>query len=342
MASKHKTKASPLMRVLKAFYWIIFAVALIIVLVYAAFRIFVTDPDVDNDHIINTPPVSTADPDGTEDPVNTDSQPPESPSPLVLHRVEGVYTCLLAGTDDGNGCADTLMLGVFNTNNKTASLLSIPRDTLVMVNGAAKKINATYAAGGMELVCQAVEELLAVPVDFYVAVDLQAFAKIVDEVGGVWFTVPQDMKYDDPYQDLHIDIKAGYQLLDGKTALQLMRFRSGYQDQDIGRSRTQRAFLTTLVKQSITLSNASKVTSLIEILNRYVDSDMPLKDMIFFATQAVGMDLNEALVSTSLPGDWIYPYIELREEEVADLVNSLGLYQEEVPVSALGIYHKEQ
>lgn len=344
MAHKSKAKTSPLTRVLKVFYWIVFAIALIIVLVYAAFKIFVTDPNVGDEHIINPPPVITDDPDSTHtpEPDNTESQPPESPTPLVLHRVEGVYTCLLAGTDDGNGCADTLMLGVFNTNNKTASLLSIPRDTLVLVNGANKKINATYAAGGMELVCTAVEELLAVPVDFYVSVDLQAFVRIVDEVGGVWFTVPQDMKYTDPAQDLDIDLKAGYQLLNGEDALDLMRFRSGYVDQDIGRSRTQRAFLTTLVKQSITLSNASKVSSLIEILNRYVDSDMPLKDMIFFATQAIGMDLTEVLQSATLPGDWINPYWELREDEVADIVNSLGIYQEEVPVEALGIHHKGQ
>ena len=344
MAYQNKPKTSPLMRVLKAFYWIIFAVALVIVLVYAAFRIFVTEPDINNDHIINTPPVSTGDPVGTEtqDPVNTESQPPESPTPMVLHRVNGVYTCLLAGTDDGNGCADTLMFGVFNTNNKTASLLSIPRDTLVVVNGTQKKINAAYASGGMELVVQTVEELLAVPVDYYVSVDLQAFVKIVDEVGGVWFTVPQDMQYSDPTQDLYIDLKAGYQLLDGENALDLVRFRSGYANQDIGRSQTQRDFLTTLIKQSITLSNASKVTSLIEILNRYVDSDMPLKDMIFFGTAAIGMDLSEALQSTSLPGDWVNPYWELREDEILNIVNSLGIYEEEVPMDALGVHHAAQ
>lgn len=344
MSHKANTKTTPLMRVLKFFYWLIFALALIIVLVYAAFKILVTDPDVGNDYVVNTSPVVTDDSGGTntQDPVNTETQSPESPSPLVLHRVEGVYTCLLAGTDDGNGCTDTLMLGVFNTNNKTASLLSIPRDTLVVVNGSSKKINAIYAAGGMELVRQAVEELLAVPVDYYVSVDLRAFVKIVDEVGGVWFTVPQDMNYSDPTQDLYIDLKAGYQLLNGEDALDLVRFRSGYANQDIGRSQVQRDFLVTLVKQSITMSNVSKVNSLIQILNRYVDSDMPLKDMLFFATEAIGMDLKNALQSTSLPGDWVSPYWELREDEVVDIVNSLGIYEEEVPVDALSIYHNAQ
>lgn len=79
MSYKNNTKTSPLMRVLKVFYWIIFAIALVIVLVYAAFKIFVTEPDVNGDHIINTPPVVTDDTGvtNTQDPVNTDSQPPE-------------------------------------------------------------------------------------------------------------------------------------------------------------------------------------------------------------------------------------------------------------------------
>lgn len=340
MSSNDTRKRSPLLRFLNIIYWIIFAIALVIVLVYAAFRIFVSKPAVDDPEVIIPPKVTINVPgSSTQDPGNPTAT--QEPQQLILHRVEGVYTCLLAGTDDGNGCADTLMLGVFDTNSKTASLLSIPRDTLVEVKDGDHKINATYAMGGMDLVCEAVEDMLAIPVDFYVSVDLQAFSRIVDEIGGVWFTVPQDMKYEDPYQDLYIDLKAGYQLLDGEHALQLMRFRAGYSNQDIGRSQTQRNFLVAMVKQTITLSNVSKVTSLIEILNQYVDSDMPLNNMVYFATQSIGMDLNTALESTTLPGDWIYPYIELRENEVADIVNSLGIYEEEVPVEALGIHHIE-
>lgn len=339
MSSNDTRKRSPLLRFLNIIYWVIFAIALVIVLVYAAFRIFVSEPVVDDPEVI-IPPKVTVNLPGTsaQDPSNPTA--PQQPQQLILHRVDGIYTCLLAGTDDGNGCADTLMLGIFNTNNKTASLLSIPRDTLVEAKGGDHKINATYAMGGMELVCEAVENTLAIPVDFYVSVDLQAFARIVDEIGGVWFTVPMDMEYNDPYQDLYIDIDAGYQLLDGENALDLMRFRAGYSNQDIGRSQTQRNFLVAMVKQTITLSNVSKVTSLIEILNQYVDSDMPVSNMVYFATQAIGMDLNTALESTTLPGDWIYPYIELRDQEILDIVNSLGIYEEQVPIEALNIRHK--
>ena len=346
-------KPSVLMRILKVIYWIIFAIALVIVLVFIAFKIFVAEPTKTGNEIIVNPDVVIQIPNNTQtgqDPSGSQSGdqpqsslPPEdsdAPQELVLHRKDGVYTCLLAGTDDGNGCADTLMFGVFDTVNKTASLVSIPRDTLVNVKGKDYKINAVYAYHGIEGVCEAVSSMMAVPVDFYVKVELEAFSAIVDEIGGVWFTVPQDMDYEDPGQDLYIHLKQGYQLLDGKNALDLMRFRKGYSNQDLGRVQTQRNFLVAMVKQTISLSNVGKVTSLIKILNKYVDSNMPLNNMIFFATEAIGMDLNTALVSLTLPGDWIYPHMELRNEEVLSIVNALGIYEESVPLEALNIRHK--
>lgn len=332
------TKRSPLMRILHILYWIVFAIALVIVLVFAAFKIFVDTPAVDMPEII-VPPTEVINPrPGSEDPTGTD--PGNTPEPLVLHRRDGVYTCLLMGTDDGNGNADTIMLGVFDTKAKTASLTSIPRDTLVNVNDKYYKINALYAYYGLEGVCEAVTDTLCIPVDFYVAVDLQAFVRIVDEVGGIWFTVPQDMRYDDPTQDLYIDLKEGYQLLDGEHAMQLMRFRSGYADQDLGRVRVQRNFLVAMVKQTISVSNVTKVSSLIQILRQYVQTDMPLDNMIYFATQAIGMDLNTALQSQTLSSEWIYPYLELKDDEVLALVNALGIYEEEVPAEALRISHR--
>lgn len=332
-------KPSPLKRFLLVIYWIVFALSLVVVLAFAAFKIFVTPPDVGSQVTVN-PDVTVNIPKPGVSPAPDDPDATPAVTELVLTRRQGVYTCLLAGTDDGNGNADTIMLGVFDTNSKTASLVSIPRDTLVKVNGGNYKINATYGLGGMELLCSTVTNMLAVPVDFYVLVDLAAFEKIVDEIGGVWFTVPQDMDYDDSTQDLHIHLKEGYQLLDGESALKLVRFRHGYSSQDIGRSETQRMFLAALVKQTITLSNVSKVTSLIQILNQYVESNMPLDTMIYFGTQAIGMDLSSSLTSTALPGDWIYPVIELRDQETLNMVNSLGIYESVVPMEALNIHHK--
>lgn len=328
-----RSGASPLLRILKVLYYIIFAIALLIVLGYAAFRIFITAPSADPD--------ASFDPQVTIDiPPNDDPDVTDEPTSMVIGRREGVYTCLIAGSDDGNGCADTIMLGVFDTVDKKASLISVPRDTLVRVNGKNYKINATYGLGGAELLKQTVSEMLALPVDYYVMVDLQAFTAIVEEIGGVWFTVPVDMDYDDPTQDLHIHLKAGYQLLNGEQAMGVMRCRNCYDDADMGRVRTQRAFLTTLIKQTVSLSNVTKVTSLVNIVSTYVDTDMPVSTMVWFATQAIDLDLDTGLTSATLPGDWVYPVIELRDEEVLELVNGLGVYDQALPLEALKIEHR--
>lgn len=338
------SQLTPLMKVLRVLYWILFAVSLVIVIAFIIFKIFVKPPEIKDPEVVVPGQVTIVVP-GENDPNPNDTDPgtqeSQAPQQLVLNRREGIYTCLLAGTDDGNGNADTIMLGVFDTVGMKASLISIPRDTLVNINGKNWKINATYALGGMDLVCDTVSEMLAVPVDFYVSVDLSAMEAIIDEVGGVWFTVPSGMQYEDPTQDLYINIAPGYQLLDGETAVKMLRCRSAYSSQDVGRSETQRAFLVAMVKQTISLSNVDKVTSLINILNEYVDSNMPLNNMIYFATRAIGMDLNTSMTASMLPSEWIYPHMEIKDEEALALVNSLGIYHEEIPMSALTIQHKE-
>ena len=87
------------------------------------------------------------------------------------------------------------------------------------------------------------------------------------------------------------------------------------------------------------MSNVTKVTNLINILNTYVESDMSLSNMVYFGTQAVGMDLDTALTSAVLSDNWVSPYIVPEEEKVLDLVNGLGIYEEQIPASALKLVH---
>ena len=336
MSQQTRKKAppkSPLRRLGKVLYIALFCVSLVVVVGYVAMRLFAPAPTVDTE--VRLPII------GPNGPVDPDD-PGVSLSPedyITLHRREGVYTCLLLGVADLGG-SDTMMVGVFDTNDKTASLISIPRDTAVMYEGRKVKINATYSYGGREATQAAIANMLGIPIDFYVSVNLKAFQAIVDEIGGVWFDVPVDMNYWDPAGDLKINVNAGYQLLNGYDAMGVVRCRSCYPNADIGRAATQRAFLTALVKQTVTLSNATKVTELINILNTYVDSDMPLNNMVFFGTQAVGMDLDTDLASCTLEGTWISPFIYLDQNAVLELVNGLGIYEEELPIEVLNLVRR--
>lgn len=335
----HQRKPSVLMRLLKVLYILLVIVSLIIVAVYAAFRLWVKPPDVDSQVTFHPGPVISDpvdDPAATDDP-QVSSEP--TPTPLVLTRRDGVYTCLLLGVADMGG-SDTIMLGVFDTNSKTASLVSIPRDTLVNVNGD-RKINSTYSLGGAALMSETVSSLLGVPVDYRLSVNFEGFKAIVNTIGGVWFTVPVDMDYEDPYQDLYIHISAGYQKLNGEQAIGVMRCRSCYPSADIGRVQTQRQFLAALVSQTITLSNVTKVNELMGILNEYVKTDMPLDTMAFFATSAIGMDLDTALTTNSLPGKWIYPYEETDDDAALEMVNQMfPVYTQPITADIMDIHHR--
>ena len=321
-----------LRRVILGLYIVAVALSLVVVVAFIALKLFAPTPKVPGqvEFPLPTGTLPVQGPGETNDPTVTDP----SPGTLVLNRREGVYTCLMLGVADQGG-SDTIMLGVFDTKAKSASLISIPRDTVVSYNGVRIKINAAYSYGRVNAVSRCVSEMLAVPIDFYVTVDTRAFREIVDKIGGVYFDVPPGMDYEDPYQNLYIHLAPGYRKLNGEDALKLVRCRSAYASQDIGRAETQRKFLAAMVKQTITLSNIDKVTDLIGIVNTYVKSDMKLSDMVYFGTQAIGMDLDAAMTSTVLSTNWVSPYIVPKETEVLKLVNSLGIYEEEVPASVL-------
>lgn len=178
----------------------------------------------------------------------------------TVNKLEKLY-CLILGQSEN--LTDTIMLASYDPKTQEAALLSIPRDTFIGndVNYASTwdKINAVYQ-NGAENTLKEVRELTGINVQYYLKVDTEALKVLVDEIGGVYFDVPIDMHYTDRRQNLYIDLKAGYQLLDGDKAEQVVRFRHNsdgttypyeYGGEDLGRMKTQRAFLTALIEQCL-------------------------------------------------------------------------------------------
>ncbi len=217
-------------------------------------------------------------------------------------RKQYCYTILLSGIDNDAGGSDTNILMRFDAVNKTIDLVSLPRDTL-MANG--HKLNYAYNNGGTQELREEIEELLGIPVDFYVSVDLKGFIQLVDQIGGVDFDVPVDMNYDDPYQDLHIHFKKGMQHLDGQQAMEVVRFRhnndgSGYGTEDIGRIGTQQAFLKAVAQKLLKLEN---VPAMAEVFLKYVKTDLTLGNLVWLGNEALSMGGTDALTFATLPGD---------------------------------------
>ena len=182
---------------------------------------------------------------------------------------EGYYTFLIAGTDAVSNSTDVLMLASLDIANDVINVLQIPRDTYIDKEVAGYKnvsrINAVYAAEynkaigngmskadaqktAMEALKKLLEGALCIEIDEYFLVDISAFRTLVDAVGGVDFDVPYDMYYNDPVQDLYIDLKAGYQHLDGAGAEQLIRYRST-PSADMGRIKVRTDFMKAMASQ---------------------------------------------------------------------------------------------
>ncbi|MBU5312901.1 LCP family protein [Tissierella carlieri] len=218
---------------------------------------------------------------------------------------------------------DTMMLFKVNFDTGDINLLSIPRDTRVLIKGKEDKINHAHAFGGPELTMRTLRDFLNIDIDYYVKVDYRAVMEIVDAIGGVEIDVPQRMKYDDTtpgIPPLHIDLKKGVQTLYGKEAHDFLRYRSGYKEGDIGRIKAQQMFMKELIKQALKPKNIIKIPKFIETYFDYVETNIPLKVITKGALSAKKINM-ENMTTNTIPGDgkriagvdyWIYNREETR------------------------------
>lgn len=204
-------------------------------------------------------------------------------------RLNERINILLLGIDDGDSEAaetepkrtDAIILLSFDPQNNKVAVLSIPRDTKVILPGHRdpEKINAAYAYGGAVMAKQTVANLLRVPIHYYALANWRGFIDVVNLIGGVDMYVDKDMYYEDPYADLVIDIKHGYQHMDGETAGKYVRFRKDELG-DIGRVQRQQKFLKAAAEQMFSVQNVTKISSLLAVLDKYVETDLNTLTML--------------------------------------------------------------
>ena len=308
-------------------YRVITVISVIIVVTYVAWLLLVPKPGMAEE-------LEPAQPNRAED--TADPAPDASPDA----RKDDCWTFLLIGTDRVGANTDTLMYLTYDVGEQTVSVASIPRDTKVDADRRVKKINSAYAYGGMDGLKQEIYQTFGLPVDYYIKVDVQAFVALVDEVDGIDFYVPCDMDYDDPWQDLSIHYKEGMQHLSGQQALEVCRFRhnndmTGYSD--TGRMETQRGVLTAVAQKVISWGSLARINGYLEIFSEYVETDLSLTDMMWFASQAIYFDM-DGLNTMTMPAEWHSPYMYLDPEETLEMVNTyLNPYEEPRTAEQLNI-----
>ena len=157
---------------------------------------------------------------------------------------------------------------------------------------------------------KAINEITGLNIKYYILVDTKALIKLVDLIGGVEFDVPIDMKYDDYSQDLHINLKKGYQKLTGEQAEQVVRFRHNnngssysyeYGNEDYGRMRTQRGIIVAIAKQTLQFKNIKEIKHIVNIMKEDVKTNISyelIKDYIPYS-----ININPDTIQTEqLPG----------------------------------------
>ncbi len=230
----------------------------------------------------------------------------------------GTFQVLLMGvsTDQaGVNLTDTIMVASYDPNKQEAVLISVPRDSYTGTNTkkaiAAKKINALYnVSGDPQETLDAVNNLTGLDIKYYAIIKTEALIELVNAIGPIEYNVPINMDYDDVTQDLHIHLKAGVQQIDGKKAEHLLRFRhnnngtsypSEYGDNDIGRMRTQREFITAVISQTVKLENITKLGAILDVANRNLITNIDFKTLKDYLPYAVEFN-TQNLKTASLPG----------------------------------------
>ena len=318
-----RRRTSPLVRFIKGVYRVAVVISALIVAAFLLWKLFVPAP--------KAPPI----PDEGD---NSDMEQMHD----GLERRDRCYTFLLMGTDDGNGNADTLMVATYDVANQKVGVVSIPRDTIVDRTWSRyPKINGAYSGGNIDRVRQEVGHLLGIPIDYFVKVDIKAFVQLVDAVDGVDFDVPVDMNYDDPWQGLSIHYKKGLQHLDGRQALEVVRFRhnndmTGYSD--TGRTNTQQALIRAVLEKVLSWGSLGRIKPLLDVCMDNVQTDLTASEVLYFAAQALYLDMDSGIETITLPGrgdathngyKWC---VELDRDKTMQIINDL-LNPYETPVT---------
>lgn len=209
-----------------------------------------------------------------------------------------------------NGRSDTILVVRLDPFRDSLGVLQIPRDTQVSIPGyGTQKVNAANALGGPRLTMATVGQLLQLPIDHFIVLNVRGLVELVDEVGGITVEVPKRMHYMDWTAKLKIDLEPGPHCLTGNQAMGFVRFRHDGLG-DIGRVQRQELFMRAVLDKAMQPEAWTHLPRLLEIARAYIYTDMDIPQLMQIATFARAVPKqNQSLAmmpgTFSGTGDWL-------------------------------------
>ena len=228
---------------------------------------------------------------------------------------------LLLGIDTREGDktdqnTDTMLVVSLDPINKTASMLSIPRDIYIDRPGTFQgKINAAYTTGGPPLVRRVVSDLLGIPIHAYALINFEAFNRIIDGVGGVIVDAKRPVR-DESYPTVdfgveRLDIQAGPQVMHGDTALKYARSR--HDSSDYSRAKRQQDIISALRIRLAQPDALRSIPGLVDNVGTTVETDLDPANMLPLARSGTGIDSSDIKSEVLYPCGGDYPHCELTQ-----------------------------
>ena len=253
---------------------------------------------------------------------------------LSESTVQEPYYVLLLGSDAREGDtasrSDTMILVRVDANVGKATLVSIPRDTKVEIEGhGTQKINAAYAFGGPAGAVEAVENMSGIEISHYAEIHFDELEKAVDQLGGIWVDVPVSSNQTGSSHSQY-QFDAGMQKMTGEQVLVFARERYGYNEGDFQRAENQRIVVQSLADAVLSLP-PTDLPGTVQSLANCISTDYSLNELIELAQTFQGAEhyyFYSAMVpSTTKTIDGVSYTITL-EDEWADMMQMVDTGQD--------------
>ena len=216
---------------------------------------------------------------------------------ILMGIDEGTVTGSLDRTSNYQGRSDSLIYVTLNPKTKQTTMVSLDRDLFVHIVGKTddngepyyNKLNGAYAygsiaggkKGGAKMTIETVEEILDVPADHYITINMQGMQDLIDAIGGITVNNPYHFELDG------VELQPGVQKVNGKQGLEYARYREydaatgmGDPEGDIGRQRRQREVIEAIMKKVLSLDSVTNYEKIFKAVEKNVTTDLAWEDMM--------------------------------------------------------------